>query len=470
MVTGILLSLAATPLSFRLGRIAGRRARPLRVLSAGAGSAEGAVGAAKSARPTPYQVGGELGPAPLVPSRPMLLDRLDAEEAAHPLYKARAERIRDGLRGCTVLGIETSCDDTAAAVVRGDGVVLGESVASQHALHAEWGGVVPSIAQEAHKSAIEETVNAALASAGVEIGDVDCVAVTVGPGLEICLRVGSNFARDLSLREGLPFVAVHHLEAHCLVPRMGQQSPSEGPRFPFLALLVSGGHCQLLLVRGVGEYEVVGGTLDDALGEAYDKVARMLNLEAPKGGGPALEALAKGGDAGKYPLPVPMQQRADCDFSYAGLKTSVRNAIAKLRKMHSLAEEEDLPPQVQADLAASFQESAVRHLEQRLRRALRRLAERPEGGVEQVVMAGGVAANQTIRSRIKALCEKEGSELLVPPPKLCTDNGVMVAWAALERLSLGQCSVAEGQEVHARAPLGPVLAFSAEEIERAKRK
>jgi len=373
-------------------------------------------------------------------------------------FMSRATRLRENAEDAVVLGIETSCDDTAVAVLRGDGAILGQDVASQHELHEEWGGVVPSIALEAHKRNIERTYLNALDAAGLTIDDVDLVAVTVGPGLEICLRVGTNFAKGLCQQEGIPFMAVHHLEAHCLMARHSHRQAD----FPFLALLVSGGHCQMLLVEDIGRYSVIGGTIDDALGEAYDKVARMLGLPATNGGGPALERAALSGDKTKYPLPVPMQQRPDCDFSYAGLKTSVRTAITKLRRQlgDDYADSEDprpLPEQVVSDLAASFQESAIKHLEQRLRRALKRIKASGKEPISQIVLAGGVAANKELRRRMEALCEKEGLELVVPNPKLCTDNGVMIAWAAIERLQRGQICSHDGQEVQARVPLGPAI-------------
>ena len=250
-----------------------------------------------------------------------------------------------------ILGIETSCDDTGAAVVTGDGRVLGEALASQGEIHARWGGVVPNLAREAHESAIDDVVARALAAANVSPENLSAVAVTVGPGLSMCLRVGVVKAQDLCHEHGLPIVPVHHMEAHALVARVGDGATANESNadaadadadvdddvddalvrapFPFLALLVSGGHNQLILARAVGEYRVLGGALDVALGEAYDKTARLLGLDVGGGGGPALEALARRGDPKAYRFPVPLRRRKDCDFSYAGLKTAVRLAIER---------------------------------------------------------------------------------------------------------------------------------------------
>ena len=255
----------------------------------------------------------------------------------------------DRTRPFTVLGIESSCDDTGAAVVRSDGTILGESLASQNEIHEEWGGIVPGLAKNAHEEKIDEVIEDALRKAGLESADeVDGIGVTVGPGLEICLRVGCNRARDLAMQYNKPFVGVHHLEAHILMARLPITNDNErkesfvvpatdetheslrSMEFPFLALLVSGGHCQLLKCIGIGQYTIIGGTLDDSLGEAFDKTARLLGLPVGGGGGPAVEKLAREGDPKAVQLPIPLQKRKDCDFSYAGLKTAVRSAAEKL--------------------------------------------------------------------------------------------------------------------------------------------
>ena len=351
-----------------------------------------------------------------------------------------------------VLGIETSCDDTAAAVVRSDGAILGEAVVSQHEIHAQFGGIVPGLARDAHAEAIDEVVALAVERAGLDgVGAVDAVAATVGPGLEICLRVGARKAVDVAEAHAKPFVAMHHLEAHCLISRLPDPA-SARPEFPFLALLVSGGHCQLLWIRGVGDIAVLGGTLDDALGEAYDKAARMLGLAAPTGGGPAVEQMARAGDAASIALPVPMRQRKDCDFSYAGLKNALRVQINERREALGLGEGAPLPDGDAADFAASFQRVAITHVEDRLKTAFKAVAgDLPDGGAPTLALVGGVAANAELRSRVAALCEAHGWALAVPAPRLCTDNGAMVAWAAIEKLNLG-VSDALDDEVLARWP------------------
>lgn len=390
-----------------------------------------------------------------------------SDVAATPVARSG---LPDRSRPFTVLGIETSCDDTAAAVVRSDGTILGEAIAKQDAIHAEWGGVVPGLARDAHVAAVGRVVEEALAAAGMSsVAEVDAIGVTVGPGLEICLRVGSNHAIELAERHGKPFVAVHHLEAHCLMARLAARADAPGEPeplpFPFLCLLVSGGHCQLLLCRAVGDYSVIGSTLDDALGEAYDKVARLLGLDVGGGGGPALEAFARRGNASNARLPVPMSRRKDTSFSFAGLKTAVRTRVGKL--LDGGSEEE------RADLAAGFQVAAIAHLEQRLRYALRWCEEQQQGAaggggeaagagaavppLASLVVSGGVAANQLVRERLGALCAQHGLRMYTPPPRLCTDNGVMVAWAAIERLSLGHSDTPTGTEVRARWPLGHAL-------------
>lgn len=275
------------------------------------------------------------------------------------------------------------------------------------------------------------------------------------PGLEICLRVGCESAKALAAEHAKPFVAVHHLEAHVLMARLACETP---PAFPFLTLLVSGGHCQMLLSRGVSDHMVIGSTLDDALGEAYDKVARLLGLPIGGGGGPALEKLAREGSAEAVELPVPMRSKKNYDFSFAGLKTAVRLAVERA------PEERRETDAFRADVAASFQNVALCHLEQRLKYAMRLCAEsRDEWGCapSTLVVSGGVAANSELRRRLQLLCDAtaapdgDGSwRLVVPPPRLCTDNGVMVAWAACETLQLGRAHVVETQEVRARWPLG----------------
>ena len=370
-----------------------------------------------------------------------------------------------------ILGIETSCDDTGAAVVTGDGRVLGEAKASQDAIHAPWGGVVPNLAQEAHKAAIDDVVAAALRDAGVAASDLSAVAVTVGPGLSMCLRVGVVAAQDVCAQHKIPIIPVHHMEAHGLVARLA--GGTERVKFPFLALLVSGGHNQLILTRGVGDHVILGSTLDDALGEAYDKTARLLGLDVGGGGGPALEALAVEGDANAYKFPVPLRRRKNCDFSYAGLKTAVRLAVERdlgvpegdaaftavcapgqvprpeharvLTEAGMSDEAVAARRKTKADIAASFQKAAVKHLEERTKRAVEWAGDvlnegegtRGMASLSCIVVAGGVAANATVRESLSAVASDAGLPLVTPPAKWCTDNGVMVAWAGVERLALG---------------------------------
>ena len=339
-----------------------------------------------------------------------------------------------------VLGIESSCDDTGAAIVTSDGRILGQSLASQGHLHEEWGGVVPGLAQEAHERELEGVVQQALDEAGLKMEEVDAVGVTVGPGLEICLRVGATYAAQQLPNK--PFVGVHHLEAHILMVRLVERDVE----FPFLALLVSGGHCQLIECRGIGDYTILGGTLDDSLGETFDKTARLLGLPVGGGGGPAVEQLALDGDPTQVALPVPLQSRKDLDFSFAGLKTAVRKAAEKLCVERGVEDPVDLPHQDKANIAASFQNVSIRHLEQRLKYALAEVE-----GTNTLAVVGGVAANQLIRSRLEALCQKHQWRMVVPPPKYCTDQGAMSAWAAVERLKVGSSDVPRA-DVYARYP------------------
>jgi N6-L-threonylcarbamoyladenine synthase len=339
-----------------------------------------------------------------------------------------------------ILGIESSCDDTGVAVVSTSGRVLGESLATQTEIHAAWGGVVPKLAQEAHEAAIDSCVAEALTKAGITPKDLDAVAVTIGPGLSLCLRVGVLKAREVAATYKLPVIPVHHMEAHALVARLSASNSESSPvQFPFLCVLVSGGHNLLMIVEGVGRYIQLGTTLDDALGEAYDKVARLLGLELKPSGGAALEALALEGDPSVFTFTTPLQKHKTCDFSYAGLKTGVRMKIEAALGGVDLpiptAEEDPVGRKIRADIAASFQTVAVRHLEERCRRALQWAGE-SHPDIKHVVVAGGVASNKYLRGRLTAVAEEGGFELVCPPPRLCTDNGVMVGWAGVERFNL----------------------------------
>jgi N6-L-threonylcarbamoyladenine synthase len=320
------------------------------------------------------------------------------------------------------LGIETSCDETAAAVVDGDRRILASVVASQLDRHRLYGGVVPEVAARAHLELLQGLVRRALDEAGVGFADLDLIAATTGPGLIGGVIVGSTFGKALSLARGLPFLAVNHLEGHALSPRL-----SDDVAFPYLLLLVSGGHCQLLAVEGVGRYRRYGTTIDDAAGEAFDKAAKKLGLGFP--GGPAIERAAKAGDPKRHPLPRPMLGRPGCDFSFSGLKTAVAHAVDALG--HPPTEQE------QADLAASFQESVAAALADRTKNALRRFADE-HGPGHTLVVAGGVAANLRLREVLAGLAAAHGVGFVAPPQSLCTDNAAMIAWAGIERRRLGE--------------------------------
>ncbi|CAJ1446727.1 unnamed protein product [Effrenium voratum] len=344
-----------------------------------------------------------------------------------------------------VLGIESSCDDTGAAVLRGDGKILGEALASQAGIHEQWGGVVPRLAQEGHKKAIDETVEEALRRAGVAPSELSAVAVTVGPGLGLCLEVGVRKALHIAAEHRLPLVRVHHMEAHMMVTRLPPTLSSDAgggtPDFPFITLLVSGGHNMAVLTRGVGQHTILGSTIDDSIGEAFDKTARVLGItQVP--GGPHLERLAKDGDPKVHPLPKPLSKTRDkvlqegCDFSFSGLKTAVRTLVEKelpSAKASSLPEDE--LHKVKADVAAAFQHVAVQHLCERASRATGWATDLEPA--KWLVVAGGVAANQEVRKGLEKVAQEHDLQMRCPPPRLCVDNGVMVAWAGIERLRLG---------------------------------
>ena len=328
-----------------------------------------------------------------------------------------------------LLGIETSCDETAAAVLAPDGRILAEAVLSQTG-HAAFGGVVPEIAARAHLAHLPELVAGVMERAGVTFAQLSGVAASSGPGLIGGLIVGSGYAKGVALAADIPFIAVNHLEAHALTVRLPGLMPDlgrNGAPFPYLLLLVSGGHCQLVSVEGIGRHVRLGGTIDDAVGEAFDKVGKLLGLGWP--GGPAVERLAAEGDAGRHAFPRPLLGRAGCDFSFSGLKTAVAQVIAA----HPPG---PLPRQDAADIAASFQMAVADVLADRAGRAMTLFTERHEGP-RLLVAAGGVAANATLRRVLETAAERRGFRLIAPPLRLCTDNAVMVAWAGLERLRLG---------------------------------
>lgn len=320
-----------------------------------------------------------------------------------------------------ILGIETSCDETAAAVVTGDGVILSNIVHSQIDDHTPFAGVVPEIAARAHVEKLDGVIERALVEADCGLSDVDAVAATAGPGLIGGVMVGFTTAKALSLATGKPLVAVNHLEAHALTVRMTDQVA-----FPYLLLLVSGGHCQILLVHGVGDYRRLGATIDDAVGEAFDKTAKLLQLGFP--GGPAVEKKALTGDPDRFPLPRPMMGRAELDFSFSGLKTAVRQTAVG---MNGRLSDQDI-----ADICAGFQTAVGDVLSDRIKRAINQC--RNEGvALQAFVLAGGVAANKYLRRRLTEVAVSADMPFVAPPPALCTDNGAMVAWAGVERLRLG---------------------------------
>ena len=326
----------------------------------------------------------------------------------------------------TVLGIETSCDETAAAVVEraadGSGRLLSNIVRSQWEEHRRFGGVVPEIAARSHVTCLDDLISEALRTAGLGFAELSAIAATAGPGLVGGLVVGMVTGKALALAHAKPFLAINHLEAHALTVGL-----TEGLRPPYLLLLVSGGHTQLLLVRDVGVYERLGTTIDDALGEAFDKTAKLLGLGQP--GGPAVERGAMGGDAERFDFPRPLMGRADPHFSFAGLKTAVRRRATGLVPLT----EKDI-----ADLCAGFQLAAMDAVADRVSRAMAIAEERLGPGVpHRLVVAGGVAANKVLRARLDDLVRERGYTLHLPPASLCTDNGAMIAWAGAERFARG---------------------------------
>jgi N6-L-threonylcarbamoyladenine synthase len=319
-----------------------------------------------------------------------------------------------------VLGLETSCDETGVAIVDDGGRILSHALLSQTEAHRLYGGVVPEIAARAHLDHIDALVAEAIRAAGVTLNDLSGIAATCGPGLIGGVMVGTMMGKALALASGKPFIAINHLEAHALTVRLGA-----AVEFPYLLLLISGGHCQVMAVEGVGKYKLYGRTIDDAVGEAFDKTAKLLGLGFP--GGPAVEKAAANGDPKKYPLPQPLLGKPGCDFSFSGLKTAVRQATAR---------EAPLDDQKRADLAASFQRVVAACLADRVGRAMTLFKKDHPGGTA-LVAAGGVAANAALRSALELTARQGGLQLVVPPPALCTDNGVMIAWAGIEKLRLG---------------------------------
>jgi N6-L-threonylcarbamoyladenine synthase len=325
-----------------------------------------------------------------------------------------------------LLGIETSCDETAAAIVErdeaGHGRILSNVVRSQLEEHAPYGGVVPELAARAHVSHLDHIIARAAEAAGVSLREVDGIAATAGPGLIGGVLVGLTTAKALAAALNKPLIAVNHLEGHALTARL-----TDGLPFPYLLLLVSGGHSQFVLVRGVGDYQRWGSTIDDALGEAFDKVAKLLNLGVS--GGPEVEKLARRGDARRFKFPRPLLSQARLDFSFSGLKTAVRLAAEEIAP---------LTEQDAADICASFQAAVTEIVTVRAAQALAKFRAELPSVTPVLVVAGGVAANQAIGDGLRRIAAEAAAKLVVPPIPLCTDNGAMVAWAGAERLALGE--------------------------------
>ncbi len=340
----------------------------------------------------------------------------------------------------TLLGIESSCDETAAAVVRAEvraevrgseavapGEILSNTIFGQEDLHARYGGVVPEIAARAHAERVDLVVIRALEEAGLGLADLDAIAVTAGPGLIGGVLSGVMAATGIAAGAGLRLVGVNHLEGHALTPRL-----TDGVGYPYLLLLASGGHCQLIAVAGLGQYRRLGGTIDDAPGEAFDKTAKMLGLGFP--GGPEVERWASSGDAARFAFPRPLLNRPGCDMSFSGLKTAAVRARDELVRAQGGLYRRDV-----ADLCASFQQAVREVLAAKTRRAMAQFVDAHPGQVERVIaVAGGVAANRSLRAGLTQAAEAEGFRMVAPPLALCTDNAAMIAWAGLERIAAGR--------------------------------
>ncbi len=329
----------------------------------------------------------------------------------------------------TILGIESSCDDTAAAVVRGipgqgGGEILSSIVAGQVDLHAAFGGVVPEIAARAHAERVDICVEQALAEAGLALADVDAIAVTAGPGLIGGVMSGVMAAKGLAAGAGKPLIGINHLAGHALTPRL-----TDGLEFPYLMLLVSGGHCQFIAVAGPDSFHRLGGTIDDAPGEAFDKTAKLLALGYP--GGPEVEREALRGDPTRFKFPRPLLDRPGCDMSFSGLKTALRRERDRI-----VAEKSGLPRQDRADLCAGFQAAVADVLAEKSRRACLAFQEAYDSPAPVLAVAGGVSANALIRAQLDTVAQAAGFAFLAPPLALCTDNAAMIAWAGLEQMAL----------------------------------
>ena len=320
-----------------------------------------------------------------------------------------------------ILAIETSCDETAVAIVSRDKKILSNIIVSQLDEHKPYGGVVPEIAARAHLDYLPNIVRKSLSDTNLSFNDIDAIAVTGGPGLIGGVIVGVMFAKSIAYATDKPFLAINHLEGHALTARL-----TSDIEYPFLLLLISGGHCQFIIVEKLESYKIIGQTLDDALGEAFDKVAKMLGFTYP--GGPIIEKIAKSGDALRFKLPKSLLERKDCDFSFSGLKTAVKRQVDKL----------NLDQQTNADMAASFQYTVAEIIKNKLEHAINIYTQNYSN--RKLVLAGGVAANLYLREKIKDITFKYDFELITPPVNLCTDNAAMIAWAAIEHYNAGNRS------------------------------
>lgn len=320
-----------------------------------------------------------------------------------------------------ILGIETSCDETGVAIYDEEKGLIANQLHTQIALHADYGGVVPELASRDHIQKLAPLLQAALQEANLTAKDIDGVAYTCGPGLVGALLVGSTVARSLAYAWNVPAIGIHHMEGHLLAPML-EENP---PHFPFVALLVSGGHTQLVRVDGVGRYELLGESIDDAAGEAFDKTAKLLGLDYP--GGAALACLASNGTPNRFAFPRPMTDRPGLDFSFSGLKTFAANTLHQV-----MQEERELTEQSKADIAYAFQEAVVDTLAIKCKRALK------QTGLKRLVIAGGVSANKQLRQTLAELMQQLGGEVFYPQPQFCTDNGAMIAYAGFLRLKQGQ--------------------------------
>jgi N6-L-threonylcarbamoyladenine synthase len=357
-----------------------------------------------------------------------------------------------------ILGFESSCDETGVALVCTERGVLAHALHTQAAMHQAYGGVVPELASRDHIRRVVPLTRQALGDANMDLGEVDAIAYTAGPGLAGALLVGAGTAQSLAWSLGKPAIPIHHLEGHLLSPRLADPRPE----FPFVALLVSGGHTQLMRVNAVGDYELLGETLDDAAGEAFDKTAKLLGLGYP--GGPQLAALARSGDETRFDLPRPLIHRPGFDFSFSGLKTAVLNQVRKTCKAGGAdqADASMLDDQTRADLAAATEAAIVDIL------VAKSVATLDATGLRRLVVAGGVGANRRLRQQLLAACESRGANVYFPPVELCTDNGAMIAYAAAERVNAGLCDLAASQShsftVRPRWPLAELGANTSSDL------